>query len=85
MPIDYYTTCKSAFERASNRCEFCKVKNHVDRWNGGKIISVVLSIVHLDYDPENLEVEEHRLAVLCQKCLTKYEKKKGDKNQTNLF
>lgn len=40
----------------------------VDRENKNKCIEIVLTIAHLDHDPENHNVEDDRLAALCQRC-----------------
>ena len=41
--------------------------------NGWKSIKIVLTIAHLDHDAENWEVEDIRLASLCQKCHNTYD------------
>ena len=62
-----------------------------------KPIRIILTVAHLDHDPENWDVSDDRLAALCQKChLThdapmkaanrKAEKKKAKAdNQPKLF
>ena len=64
--------------------------NNEDTANEHFII-IVLTIAHLDHDPENHNVSMDRLRALCQKCHNKYDmpnrvknrqKKKG---QANLF
>ena len=40
-----------------------------------KIITVVLTIAHLDHDEENHNVSDDRLAALCQICHTNYDAK----------
>lgn len=61
-------------ERANHKCEFCGVDNYSIRFNGKKDIKVVLTIAHLDHDPDNWDVEDERLAALCQKCHMNYDK-----------
>jgi len=39
-----------------------------------KVIKIVLTIAHLDHDEENMDVEDERLAALCQKCHLNYDK-----------
>lgn len=47
-------------------CEKCGAKNH---WPHPITESmVVLTIAHLDHDPENFEVKDERLQALCQRC-----------------
>lgn len=36
--------------------------------DGIKFTKVVLTIAHLDHDPENFEVKDERLEALCQRC-----------------
>lgn len=47
-------------------------------------ITIILTIAHLDHDPENWEVEDDRLAALCQRCHLKYDapEKKRKKRST---
>ena len=48
------------------RCEYCDAENYeVHPMTGSKVI---ITIAHLDHDPENWEVKDDRLAALCQKC-----------------
>lgn len=61
-------------KRAGNHCEFCGVPNHVLRRNGqGKEVKIVLTIAHLDHQPENCDPEN--LRALCQKCHNQYDAK----------
>ena len=52
--------------RAKNKCEFCRAENHKPHPVTGS--RVVLTILHLDHDPENWEVEDSRLRAACQRC-----------------
>ncbi len=52
------------------KCEFCNVENHSLTSQGKKI---VLTVAHLDHDPENHNVNHDRLKALCQKCHNKYD------------
>lgn len=59
-------------KRAGNHCEFCGVPNHVLRRNGqGKEVKIVLTIAHLDHQPENCDPEN--LRALCQRCHNQYD------------
>lgn len=44
-------------------------------WDKLKWIKIILTIVHLDHDPENWEVKDDRLKALCQKCHLSYDRK----------
>lgn len=63
----------------------------VDPQNKNKLIEVVLTIAHLDHDPENQNVEDDRLAALCQRCHLNYDrphilqKKRERKYKNSLF
>jgi len=41
--------------------------------DGDKIIHIVLTIAHLDHDESNWNVQDDRLAALCQKCHLNYD------------
>lgn len=53
------------------------------------LIKIILTIAHLDHDPENWDVSENRLAALCQRCHLQYDrehrKKEAEKHQLRLF
>ncbi len=51
--------------RANHKCEYCGIENYSINSRGSKII---LTIAHLDHDPENWKVKDNRLAALCQAC-----------------
>ncbi|MEL6627447.1 MAG: hypothetical protein AAFQ92_18135 [Bacteroidota bacterium] len=38
-----------------------------------RFIKIVLTIAHLDHDPENHDVQDDRLAALCQQCHLRYD------------
>ena len=38
-----------------------------------KLTRIILTIAHLDHDPENWEVADERLAALCQRCHLRYD------------
>jgi len=49
---------------------------NVDPLNGDPdqtAIKIVLTIAHMDHDEENHNVEDERLAALCQKCHLRYD------------
>ena len=79
MPIDYKKyppNWKTEIvprikERAGNCCEFCDIPNYTIKPNGTK---VVLTIAHLDHDPANHDVQDERLAALCQACHLNYDR-----------
>ena len=52
------------------RCEWCKAENHSPLASGSP---VVLTIAHLDHDKGNCDVEDDRLAALCQGCHLRYD------------
>lgn len=60
-------------DRAGNRCEQCGVGNgaHVERL-GGRLVRVVLTVAHMDHQPENCADEN--LKALCQKCHLNYDR-----------
>jgi len=84
-PDDWFSRIRPAvLKRAKHCCEFCGVKNYemVDRGSDVGIIKIVLTIAHLDHDPENWEVSLDRLRALCQKCHIRYDRGKH-KDQTS--
>ena len=78
-PKNWKEIRKQILERANNRCEFCGVENHTLRYHvsekdGIEIPTrVVLTIAHLDHQPENCDPEN--LRALCQRCHNKYDAK----------
>lgn len=74
-PANWKEIRASILKRANNRCEFCGVENHTDRWNEktGKLAHIVLTVAHLDHQPENCDPEN--LRALCQKCHNRYDAK----------
>lgn len=47
-------------------------------------VYIVLTIAHLDHDPENWDVPDDRLAALCQRCHLRYDRENNNK-QLELF
>jgi 5-methylcytosine-specific restriction endonuclease McrA len=78
MPINYskyppnWTTeiVPRIKERDGHCCKFCGIKNYTIKPNGTK---VVLTVAHLDHDSSNHDVQDDRLAALCQACHLKYD------------
>lgn len=62
-------------KRANDRCEFCGRKNHsyVLNEKTGKMVMVVLTVAHLDHQPENCDPSN--LRALCQACHNRYDAK----------
>lgn len=98
-PPDWEERRQRILERAGHCCEFCGVKNHnwIERGEDGKYTYtfqdlgtfVILTIAHLDHDPENWDVSDDRLRALCQRCHLQYDreqrKKEAEKLQLSLF
>lgn len=63
----------SILERANNRCEFCGRQNHTWFFNEKtkKMVRVVLTVAHLDHQPENCDPSN--LRALCQSCHNQYD------------
>lgn len=85
MPIDYKKyppnwneIRKRILKRAKNKCEGierypdCRAENYKMHPITGSY--VVLTVAHLDHDPENWEVKDERLKVLCQRCHLEYDR-----------
>ena len=64
-------------KRAGNKCEECQAENYKPHPVTGS--RVVLTVAHLDHDPENWEVTDDRLKALCQKCHLAYDRKMRNK------
>lgn len=64
-------------ERAGYKCEMCGVADRTIR-NGSV---VVLTIAHLDRDPDNHMVKDDRLQALCQACHLAYDRDANVKNK----
>jgi 5-methylcytosine-specific restriction endonuclease McrA len=84
-PKDWQEIRKRILIRAKNKCEFCKAENHKPHPLTKSI--VVLTIMHLDHDPENHEIKDSRLRAACQRChlnfdrLERWYKKKDAEDQ----
>lgn len=46
----------------------------VDPQNKNKCIEIVLTVAHLDHDPENENVNDAKLSALCQRCHLNYDR-----------
>ena len=70
-------------ERAQNCCEFCGVQNHTYRLNdnNGNLAYIVLTIAHLDHQPENCEPDN--LRALCQRCHNRYDAEHRSKTRSH--
>jgi len=60
--------------------EFCAMnheseifKRYGSNWNKHKWIRIILTIAHLDHDPENWGVKYERLKAFCQRCHIRYD------------
>lgn len=71
-PPDWTERRNRILQRAKNRCEFCGAENYQPHPVTGS--KVVLTIAHLDHDPENWDVSDDRLKALCQKCHLAYDR-----------
>lgn len=64
------------FVRANNKCEICGIENYsiIEREYKGKIkkIKVILTVAHLDHNPENNDI--NNLRAMCQKCHNTYDR-----------
>lgn len=78
-PKNWKQIRQQILERAGNRCEFCGVENHsliphYSKQDGFEYHTrVVLTIAHLDHQPENCDPSN--LRALCQKCHNRYDAK----------
>ena len=72
-PKNWKQIRQQILERAGNKCEFCGVENHTYRLNEktGKMAYIVLTIAHLDHQPENNS--QSNLRALCQRCHNQYD------------
>lgn len=71
-PRDWKEISLRVRDRAGNRCEQCGVGNGacIER-RGGRLVRVVLTVAHMDHQPENCRDEN--LKALCQKCHNAYD------------
>ncbi len=86
MPIDYSKYPPNwkkvirprILRRAKNVCEGSPIYPNCRAVNGDihpiTHSKVVLTIAHLDHDPENWDVQDHRLRAWCQRCHFAYDK-----------
>lgn len=96
-PFNWKEIRERILKRAENRCEGspkypdCRTRNHKPHTVTGS--KVVLTIAHLDHDPENWEVKDEQLRAWCQRCHLGYDIQKhiyrrkygNDKNQIKLL
>jgi len=75
-PRDWKQISLRIRERAGNKCEDCGVENYSIREG----VKIVLTVAHLDHQPENCADEN--LRAWCQRCHNRYdapERRKGIK------
>lgn len=83
-PPDWKQRRERILKRADNRCEFvengwrCPACNHDEHPITGAM--VVLTIAHLDHDPENFDVSDDRLMAMCQLHHNRYDR--AHRNET---
>ena len=65
------------FERAGNRCEWCRAENYQPHPDTGS--KVILTVAHLDHNPANNA--DDNLAALCQRCHNTYDAPKRASNR----
>ena len=81
-PPDWQEIRTRILKRADYKCEWCGAENYaLHPITGSKVI---LTIAHLDHDPENWQVTDDRLAALCQKCHLRYDKQ-ATKEEGQIF
>ena len=68
-PPDWSAISARVREEAGNQCEFCGATNHTPHPVTGS--QVVLTVAHLDHDPQNCVREN--LRALCQRCHLAYD------------
>jgi len=81
MPIDYSKyppdwkeIVARIKERENHCCQFCGIENYsLNISKAGSVYKIVLTVAHLDHDETNWEVQDERLAALCQPCHLKYD------------
>ena len=78
-PANWKEIRAKILERANHRCEWCGAENKKPHPITGSV--VVLTIAHLDYQPENCSPDN--LRALCQKCHNTYDARNRAKNRKN--
>ncbi len=53
--------------------KFIRLRDGENPPAGKKIIHIVLTIAHLDHDPENHQIRDERLRALCQRCHLRFD------------
>lgn len=56
----------SIYSTETGECIGDDYLGEVDQSGKNKVIKIVLTVAHLDHDPENWQVEDDRLKLLCQ-------------------
>lgn len=81
-PKNWKQIRESILQRANNKCEFCGVDNYAIVQRKDKKVKIILTIAHLDHNPQNNNPEN--LRALCQKCHNTYdiEHRKETRKQT---
>ena len=63
---------QAILDREGHQCKFCRLPNHsITEWTKGKPAKVVLTIAHLDHNPQHNQADN--LAALCQRCHNRYD------------
>ena len=70
-PRNWKEIRENILKRANNCCEFCGVENYSIVQRKDKKVKIVLTIAHLDHNPQNNE--SSNLRALCQKCHNNYD------------
>lgn len=72
-PKNWKQIRQKILDRAGNFCEFCGRENHTQYFNEktGRWVKVVLTIAHLNHQPE--DCDEENLKALCQRCHLLYD------------
>lgn len=70
-PKDWKKIRARILDRAHNRCEFCGVLNGLSVAGAHGWYNIVLTIAHLDHNPENNDPAN--LRALCQRCHLRYD------------
>lgn len=77
-PTNWKDIRKKILGRSNNCCEFCGIPNYSLIPGNPKGSKVVLTIAHLDHNPENCD--ENNLRALCQRCHLRYDAKQHAEN-----
>lgn len=86
-PKNWKEIREAILQRANNKCEFCGIENHkwarsvIQNNHRGTYYRVVLTIAHLDHNPQNCN--PNNLRALCQKCHNRYDAEHRRKNRSH--